>query len=260
MRTGGTMALAITLAIGTLAAGAKGQSGASPEPKNADWSGFYKLARTEKELQGFKPVNPDMDAVATAHLQPWARMKMEATDGVSDDTGQTCQPNGIFRYPNNVGLATWMFGADKVVIASRSINTAGVRRIYLNRSHPRKLLPTWNGDSIGRWEGDTLVVDTIGFNDKSWLFLGMEPHTEELHLRERIRRVADGLIEVQSIVEDRKAFTSAYTFTRYFWNADPRTWADTQEVADICNEDPEIWWGFRNQRLLPAIEESRQVR
>ena len=69
-----------------------------------------------------------------------------------------------------------------------------------------------NGDAIGKWDGDTLVVDTIGFNDKSWLMSGMEPHTEEAHMIERMRTVKDGAyFEIVTVVEDRHALTSAYT-------------------------------------------------
>src|SRR5262245_54338638 len=163
-----------------------------------DWTGFYALASGDN-LEGFKPVNVDLHPVIVAHLQPWAIAKMESTDGIAEDTGQLCQFTGIFRNPPFAGSFLWLPGADKIVIAYAALNTAGVQRVYLNRCHPRNLLPTWNGDSIGHWEGETLVVDTIGFNDKSWLQPTMEPHTEEAHLIQRIRRVGknNDLIEIQ---------------------------------------------------------------
>src|SRR5437667_387090 len=59
------------------------------------------------------------------------------------------------------------------------------RQIFIDgRKHPENLDPAWKGHSIGRWEGDTLVVDTVGFNDKSWLTDGF-PHTEKMHVVER---------------------------------------------------------------------------
>ena len=65
-----------------------------------------------------------------------------------------------------------------------------VRNIFTDgREHPKDLNPSWMGDSIGKWEGDTLVVDTVGFNDKTWLDNDGHPHTEDLHVVERIRRV-----------------------------------------------------------------------
>jgi hypothetical protein len=112
----------------------------------------------------------------------------------------------------NAGQFLWLPGPTKIVVASWEINTAGVRRIFLNRQHPRNLLPTWNGDSIGHWEGETLVVDSIGFNDKSWLFLGREPHTEEAYMIERIRRIRDGaMLAWEVTVEDRQI--TRYTYS-----------------------------------------------
>jgi hypothetical protein len=224
----------------------------------SDWTGFYVMARGH-DLEGLKPL-ADLDKLVIAHLQPWAKAKLETTDGVADDTGQVCLPNGPFRYPVNAGQFLWLPGRDKIVIVFWEINTAGVRRIYLNRSHPRNLLPTWNGDSIGHWEGDTLVVDTIGVNDKSWLFLGMEPHSEETHMIERISRIKDGaMIENDVTIEDRQALTSAYSFTRYYKKSDPKVTANG-EVVNVCNEDPKTWKAFRDQRLKPSLERARQVK
>src|SRR5262249_49089764 len=142
----------------------------------------------------FKPVAPDydLDKLIIAHLQPWAKAKMQATDGAADDTGAVCKADGIFRFPPFAGRFLWLPAPGKIVVGFGEINTAGIKRIYLNREHPKNLFPTWNGDSIGRWEGETLLVDTSGFNSKSWLMSAMEPHTEETRLTERIRRVTGG--------------------------------------------------------------------
>jgi citrate lyase synthetase len=127
----------------------------------------------------------------------------------------------------------------------------------LNRGHPKNLLPTWNGDSIGHWEGDTLVADTIGFNDKSWLHPAMQPHTEEAHLIERFRQVSNGgsnFLEMAATVEDRKALTSAFTFTRYF----RKTGESMPE--NICNDDIEIWRNFKNKALKRDEKRAQEVR
>jgi hypothetical protein len=142
-----------------------------PETPHPEWTGHYQIVRG-RELGDLKMINPELDEVVIAHLQPWARAKMEATDGVADDTGAVCQPFGLFLYPPSAQFSgfLWLPTPEKIVMVygPLQINTTGVQRIYLNRaSHPANLLPTWNGDSVGRWEGDTLVVDTIGFNSKS---------------------------------------------------------------------------------------------
>ena len=65
----------------------------------------------------------------------------------------------------------------------------------------------WMGDSIGRWEGDTLVVDTTNFNDKTWLDRAGHPHSDELHLTERIRRVDRNSLQIDMTIEDPKVYT-----------------------------------------------------
>ena len=85
-----------------------------------------------------------------------------------------------------------------------------VRQIWTDgRQHP-KLDPNerlWMGDSIGRWEGDTLVVDTTDFNDKTWLDRAGHPHSEQLHVIERIRRIDHDNLQIDLTIEDPKAYT-----------------------------------------------------
>jgi len=227
---------------------------------HTDWTGYYALANN-RDLAGtgFHQDAPGerLNDLIVAHLQPWAKARMEATDGVADDTGQVCLPDGIFRYPSMAGRFLWLEERGRIVMVFDNVNTAGVRRIFLDRPHPKNPIPSWNGDSVGRWEGDTLLVDTIGFNDKSWLFGGMEPHTEEAHLLERMRRVADGsLLEIKITVEDREALTSAYTYNRYY-----KKQPDGVEMAeDVCNEDPETWKAYRDAALKKELDRARQVK
>jgi len=225
-----------------------------------DWTGYYTMA-ARKDFMGtpFKQDAPgeELNKLIIPHLQPWAKARMEATDGVADDTGQVCLPDGIFRYPSMAGRFQLLQTRDRIVMVFGDINTAGVRRIYLNRPHPKNPIPSWNGDSIGRWEGDTLFVDTTGFNDKSWLFGGMEPHTEEAHLIERIRRVANGsLLEINITVEDQHALTTAYTYNRYY-KEQPEA---VEMPEDVCNEDAETWKHWRNEALQKQLDRSRIVK
>lgn len=86
-----------------------------------------------------------------------------------------------------------------------------IRQIYTDgRKHNTDLGPTWLGDAIGHWDGDTLVVDTIGFNDKTWLDRGGHPHSTELHLTERIRRVNHDTLQDDLTIEDPKAYTKPW--------------------------------------------------
>src|SRR5947207_3504106 len=82
-----------------------------------------------------------------------------------------------------------------------------VRHVYLNVPHSANPKPSWNGESVGHYEGDTLVVDTIGLNDKSFVDNFRTPHTEKLHVVERLKLVDDGkALEVSIQVEDPDAF------------------------------------------------------
>ena len=83
-----------------------------------------------------------------------------------------------------------------------------VRQIFTDgRQHPQDMPPSWMGDSIGKWEGNTLVVDTVGFNDKTWLDLVGHPHTDALHLVERLRRVSHDTMTIDISIDDPKAYT-----------------------------------------------------
>jgi hypothetical protein len=249
--------LAGFLSLGISADVARAQSG---HETHSDWTGYYTLA-TKSDLagNGLKQDFPgeQLNNLIIPHLQPWAKARMEATDGVADDTGGVCLPDGIFRYPSMAGRFLWLEERGRIVMVFDNINTAGVRRIYLDRPPPENPIPTWNGNSVGRWEGDTLLVDTVGFNDQSWLFGGMEPHTEEAHLMERIRRPGNGaFMEISITVEDRHALTSAYTYNRYY-----KKQPEAAEMAeDVCNEDPETWKDYRDRALQKQLDRARQVK
>lgn len=87
-----------------------------------------------------------------------------------------------------------------------------IRQIYTDgRKHNTDLGPTWMGDSIGSWDEDTLVVDTIGFNDKTWLDRAGHPHSEALHVVERFRRIDHNTLQDDLTIEDPKAYTKPWS-------------------------------------------------
>jgi hypothetical protein len=86
------------------------------------------------------------------------------------------------------------------------------RVIYMDgRPHPKNLDPEYTGHSIGRWEGDTFVVDTVGFNDGSWIEAEGLPHTEQLHLIERFTRTDFNTLKYEVTVDDPGAYTKPWT-------------------------------------------------
>jgi hypothetical protein len=82
-----------------------------------------------------------------------------------------------------------------------------VRNIYMNTPHPRGPIEWWLGDSRGQWEGDTLVVDSIHFSDKTWFDRAGNFHSEELHVIERYSPVGRDHINYEATIEDPKVFT-----------------------------------------------------
>jgi hypothetical protein len=114
-------------------------------------------------------------------------------------------------------------GPKEVVMILESFND--VRRIYLSDKHSQNVRPSWYGDSIGHYEGDTLVVDTIGLNEKTTIDGFHTPHTKELHVVERFHLVDSGrTLEVNIHVEDPGAFTTP-------WNAIQRYRGFEQTVS-----------------------------
>ncbi len=107
----------------------------------------------------------------------------------------------------------------------------GVRQIYLDgRAHPNSWKRSWMGHSVGRWEGDTLVVDTVGFNDKSWL--GDYSHTAQLHVIERYTRRDLGHMNVQVVMEDPGTFRKPWT-VNMVWNLAP----GEEMLEYVCTEN-----------------------
>jgi hypothetical protein len=92
-----------------------------------------------------------------------------------------------------------------------------IRHVYLNMPHSKNIKPSWYGESIGRYEGDTLVVDTIGMNDQTWIDNYRTPHSEKLRVTERYRIVDGGkTLQVDVHVEDQGAFSTPWnTIQRY---------------------------------------------
>jgi hypothetical protein len=117
------------------------------------------------------------------------------------------------------------------------------------RKHPDDVatFPTWWGHSIGRWEGDTLVVDTVGYNDKFWFDSRGTPHTEKLHTIERYSRPNYGTLTIQFTVEDPGAFSRPVTMTFTAKHARPGIEVD----EFICLEDNQ--YGLASG-LVPANE------
>lgn len=178
---------------------------------------------------------------------PLLPLALEQAKKVSpkDDPWRMCQPIGEFRMMARehtkieLDSATGMIG-----MLYEDVPHGLMRLIYFNRSHEQR--PTkgadpnlafsknsWLRDSIGHWDGDTLVVDTIAFNTLTWLNDAGVQHSEDLHLVERIRPILGGkFLEYKMTAEDPKVLARPYTYTRYFEKLD-------SEIGDSMCVDEE---------------------
>jgi hypothetical protein len=167
-------------------------------------------------------------------LQTWAadllRERME--NDSKDYPGGYCLPANAA--PITRAFPYKFVQTPSLIVVLHESDTPGVRQIFLDgRSHPADRDPTWGGHSIGHWEGDTLVIDTSGYNDKSWLSLSGIPHTEKLRTVEHIRRPDYGHIKVEITMEDPGAFTAPWKRTFTATLAPPG-----EEISEfICNEN-----------------------
>jgi hypothetical protein len=175
-------------------------------------------------------------------LLPSAAAQMK-TVSPKDDPWRTCQPIGQFRMMarerTKVELAP---ATGMLVMLFEDVAHGVMRTVYLNRPHlehpvaepdPSIETPkgTWFGDSVGHWESDTLVVDTTGFNTRTWLNDAGAPHSEALHLVERIRPIRGGqFLEYKMTAEDPNALAKPYTYTRYYEKL------DTEIADDVCRD------------------------
>jgi hypothetical protein len=119
-----------------------------------------------------------------------------------------------------------------------------VREIYTDgRRHRQDMPPTWMGDSIGAWEGDTLVVDTTGFNDKTRLDKMGHPHSDALHVVERLRRVDYGHLVMDITIDDPKAYTKSWGGQLSF------TFEPDWRLEEFACQDNMTFNGFREKSV-----------
>jgi len=170
---------------------------------------------------------PDVEA---PDLLPWAAeiTQQRRARGGTGNPGESCLPG------DNLLISPFIYKTIQtpaVIAILWEGNVPGIVQIFLDgRDHPKNLDPSWMGHSVGRWEKDTLVVDTVGYNDRSWL--RVFPHTEMLHVVQRMRRPDLGHLEKEITIEDPGAFRKPWKI-RDVWELAPG-----EEIAEyICNEN-----------------------
>jgi hypothetical protein len=165
-------------------------------------------------------------------IQPWAAALSRQRLGEfgKDDPEITgCLPGGP-RHITRAGLAKIIQTPGLMVILYEDL---AYRQIFLDgRQLPQDPNPNWMGFSVGHWEGDTLVVESAGFNDRTWLDFAGHPHTESLRMTERYRRRDFGHMDLQVTLDDPKAYAKPWTVS-----AGGTLAADTELLEYVCNEN-----------------------
>ena len=194
-------------------------------------------------------------------IQPWARQLVEQR---REDLGKEYM--NVKCVPLGPGYTTSAdsTGAEMMKI----VQTPGLiiilnpdltyRQIFLDgRPLEAAPNPTWMGYSVGRWEGDTLVVESFGFNDRTWLDHDGHPHTEALRTTERYRRRDIGNLEVEVTYSDPKAYTKPWTV-----NVRAELAADTEMIEWVCNESPhgvEHWVGKASDERKGEVQVAPEI-
>jgi len=248
------VAAPLFLSLAAAAQTAAGPSAKATPPPGGwmeKWVGMWETDPAPRRTLGIAG-NPDwgLNEVVIPLLQPWALARRDATDPEFEDPAQLCKPSGLF-LAGSGGAFELLASPGKITTIARGgggISTGGIRRIYLDRPHPKNLPLTFYGDSVGHWEGDTLVIDTIGFNSQTWLSGDRTRHSEALHVVERIRFSAGDRLEHAWTVDDPLALTAPYSFTRHH----KKQSADTPLNENLCEDTPEsrrAWVKIRNRAV-----------
>lgn len=168
-------------------------------------------------------------------MQPWAAelQKERVAREHGDDPLARCLPHGVPRIGTS-GVHPFKIVQTPSLVVMLYEQLSIFRQVFLDgRTAIKDPNPTWLGYSTGKWDGDTLVVETSGFNDKTWLDTTMgHPATEALHVTERFRRKDYGNLDIRITIDDPKAYTKP-------WNAveDLHLLLDTDILEYICLEN-----------------------
>jgi len=168
-----------------------------------------------------------------AELLPWAEalVKERFDHNLKDSPNARCLPFNVT--PVNVFFLNRLIQTKDLLVTILEYDIPGYRQIYLDgRGHPKDLESSWTGHSIGKWDGDTLVIETAGLNDKTWLGEA-NPHTDKLKVITRLRRLDLGHLEIENTFEDPGSMKKPWIVKGVATLAPA-----TEEIAEfICNEN-----------------------
>jgi len=182
------------------------------------------------------PTFPGKPKESEVPFQDWARAIYQWRETNLYEPYIRCKPSGGARPFINPFGAEFVDLPELKTIYQFDGNLHTWRVIYMDgRPHPKDLVPSYYGHSVGHWEGDTLVVDTLGFNERMWIDREGMPHTEKLHLIERFTRTDFNTMKYEMTIDDPGAYTKTWT-TGFFLR-----WNSSDEMFEfICQENNQV--------------------
>jgi hypothetical protein len=232
--------LAVLAVLAVLGATARAQS---PEPAPRWPDGHVNLGSTP-EKKGYWEVRPGLGGfprAADVPLQPWARALAAFRNSKSDlyPPLVRCKPAGGTGFFNAPGFEIVDVPEEKKIYILDIAGPHSWRVIYMDgRPHPPAddLRPTYLGHSIGRWDGDPLVIDSIGFNEKQWV-AGSYPTSEQLHMTERISRPSLRTLSYEMTIDDPGVYTRPWSGRWTITEATPSKWIAGGEMFEYICQD-----------------------
>jgi len=225
---------------------------AAPAPRTADdkpdLTGIWAAAGGQGELNGLETLRVD-----PADMKPWAieLQQQRSHDYFKSRPDFMCRPSG---------MEAEAYEREKRILQTPAMiavlyNNQSYRQIFLDgRQLEKDPAPMWQGFSVGRFEGDTLVVESNGFNDSTWLNNVGLPHTEKLHVTERYRRPDLGHLEVDVTFTDPDAYNKPLHFSSKM-----RLVTDTEMLEEVCEAKQEFWTGNVSDIRKSAVTVSEDV-
>jgi hypothetical protein len=195
-------------------------------------------------------------------IQPWAKalVQQRTEDLGKDYMGALCLPSGPAYSTDDVphtsgGMMKIIQTPTLILILNPDLT---YRQIYMDgRALETSPNPSWMGYSVGHWDADTLVVESFGFNDRTWLDSSGHPHTEALRMTERYRRRNFGNLDLDVTLQDPAAYAKPWTV-----KVRAELAADTELIEYVCNErgvDRDHWVGKASDEAKSAVKIAPEI-
>ena len=228
---------------------------ATPALAQVDFSGVWAPIMHEDSVE--RAAGPDIGDFLGLPINDAARQRAEAWDAsLLTLPEHQCKPHPSTYGFRGVGNLRIWNDADSdsgqiVTIHTHIQWMEQKREIFMDgRAHPQgdALNPTYLGHSVGKWEGDTLVIDVVGFNEQTWLDYFGHPHTDQLHVVERFSRPNKRTLHYEAVVDDPGAYAKPFTVR---WDI---PWNATGELTEyICQENNKYMWRLTDDLGQPLF-------